>query len=244
MKSSTMTNIFLIGIFVMMAYLVFSNRDVTINSNAQIDNTIAVEGSAETFAKPDTASVSFSVTKKASTTDVAMNSVNERMAILVTQLQAVGVEEKDIKTTSYNVYPEYSYNKGKQIFEGYRVTQSITVVIRDLKNTSNVLATVNSAGVDNVSQLTFYVDDMDKINAQLRSDAIADAKEQAKQIAKDLGVSLGDVVGYDDYNNEADLYPAMEKAYAMADAAPVAEAVVPTGENQFSTNVTVIYQIQ
>ncbi len=246
MKSSTMTNIFLIGIFVMMAYLVFSNRDVTINSNSDIDNTIAVEGTAETFAKPDTASVSFSVTKKAATTDVAMDSVNKRMKALVSQLKTVGVEQKDIKTTSYNVYPDYSYNNGKQKFEGYRVTQNIKVIIRDLKNTSKVLAIVNTADVDNVSQLSFYVDDTDAIRGQLRSDAIKDAKEKAKKIAKDLGVSLGSVVGYDEYenNDNPEPYAKAERAFAGIDAAPVADAVVPTGENQFTSNVSVIYKIQ
>ncbi len=247
MKSSTLTNIFLIGIFVMMAYLVFSNRDVTINANTDstIDNTIAVEGSAETFAKPDTASVSFSVTKKAPTTDVAMNSVNERMNALVKQLKSAGVEEKDIKTTNYDVYPEYSYNDGKQNFEGYRVRQSVSVIIRDLENTSKVLATVNNAGVDNVSQLNFYVDDTDEINEQLRTEAINDAKEQAKKIAKDLGVSLGDIVGYDEYgSNNPEPYPMVERAYAADNIEPIEEPVVPTGENQFSANVTVIYRIQ
>jgi len=245
-KSTTLTNIFIIGIFVMMAYLVFSDRDITINSNSDLNNTIAVEGTAETFAKPDTASVSFSVTQKAQTTDVAMDSVNKRMSELVNQLKTIGVDQKDIKTTNYGVNPEYSYNDGKQIFEGYRVTQSIMVVIRDLDNTSKALATVNNASVDNVSQLSFYVDDTDTINEQLRSDAINDAKKQAKKIAKDLGVSLGDVVGYDEFGSDnADVYPTMEKrAYAMVDAAPVADAEVPVGENQFRTNVTVIYKIQ
>jgi uncharacterized protein YggE len=231
----------------MMAYLVFSNRDVTINANTDstIDNTIAVEGSAETFAKPDTASVSFSVTKKAPTTDVAMNSVNERMNALVKQLKSAGVEEKDIKTTNYDVYPEYSYNDGNQNFEGYRVRQSVSVIIRDLENTSKVLATVNNAGVDNVSQLNFYVDDMDEINEQLRTEAINDAKEQAKKIAKDLGVSLGDIVGYDEYgSNNPEPYPMVERAYAADNIEPIEEPVVPTGENQFSANVTVIYRIQ
>ena len=245
MKSSTMTNIFLIGIFVMMAYLVFSDRDVTINSNADISNTIAVEGTADTFAKPDTASVSFSITKKAPTTDVAMNSVNERMGSLVKQLKTIGIEEKDIKTTNYNVQPEYSYNEGKRNFEGYRVTQNIKVVIRDLKKASSVLATVNTAGVDNVSQLSFYVDNTDTIKEQLRSDAIKNAKEKAKRIAKDLGVALGNVVSYDEYgSNDIQPYPMEKRAYAMADAAPVADAVVPTGQNQFSTSVSVVYEIK
>ncbi|XLQ20225.1 MAG: SIMPL domain-containing protein [Candidatus Moraniibacteriota bacterium] len=244
-KSTTLTNIFIIGIFVMMAYLVFSNREVTINNTADIDDTIAVDGSSETFVKPDTASVSFSITKKAPTTDAAMNSVNERMDALVTELTTIGIAEEDIKTTNYSVRPEYSYNDGKQTFEGYRVTQSITVVIRDLDNVSDVLATVNSAGVDNVSQLTFYVDDADEINEQLREEAINDAKANAKQLAKDLGVTLNEIVGYSqyDYNNNIEPMYRADMAYAEADNG-IAKANVPTGQNQFESNVTVIYKIQ
>ncbi len=244
-KSTTLTNIFIIGIFVMMAYLVFSNRDVTINSSAEVDDTIAVDGSAETFVKPDTASVSFSITKKAPTTDIAMNSVNERMDVLVGELTAIGVEEKDIKTTNYSVRPEYSYNEGEQVFEGYRVTQSVTVVIRDLDNVSDVLATVNSAGVDNVSQLAFYVDDTDEINDQLREEAIDDAKENAKKLAKDLGVTLNEIVGYNDYQDNDNIEPVYSKNAMYAESAgDVAPTVTPTGENEFKSNVTVIYKIQ
>jgi hypothetical protein len=36
----------------------------------------------------------------------------------------------------------------------------------------------------------------------------------------------------------------VERAYAADNIEPIEEPVVPTGENQFSTNVTVIYQIQ
>jgi uncharacterized protein YggE len=119
------------------------------------------------------------------------------------------------------------------------------VIIRDLENTSKVLATVNNAGVDNVSQLNFYVDDTDEINEQLRTEAINDAKEQAKKIAKDLGVSLNNIVGYDEYGSDnIEPYPMVERAYAADNIEPIEEPVVPTGENQFSTNVTVIYQIQ
>lgn len=241
----TLTNVFIIGIFVMMAYLVFSDRDIIVNSSAEIEDTIAVDGYAETFVKPDTASVSFSITKKAPTTDIAMNSVNERMDALVSELSTIGVEEKDIKTTNYSVHPEYSYNDGKQVFEGYRVTQSITVVIRDLDNVSDVLATVNGAGVDNVSQLNFYVDDTDEINGQLREEAIDDAKENAKKLAKDLGVTLNEIVGYSDYQNNDNIEPMYRSDKVYADSSGnTAPTVTPTGENKFKSNVTIVYKIQ
>lgn len=246
-KSTTLTNVFIIGIFALMAYLVFSDKDVSVEmiDASEQDRTIAVSGEAETFVKPDTASVSFSITKKAPTTDVAMNSVNERMGELVKQLKQNSVEEKDIKTTNYSVRPDYSYNDGKQVFEGYRVTQNIMVVIRDLNTVSDVLATVNSAGVDNVSQLTFYVDETDEVMGKLREEAIDDAKENAKKLANELGVTLDEIVGYSDYEDNDNVEPMYRKDMMYAEAAgDVAPTVTPTGENEFKSNVTIIYKIQ
>lgn len=243
--SQKLTNVLIIGIFIVLAYLAFSKEDINVDMvTTEGDKTIAVEGKSETFVVPDTASVSFSVTKKAQTTDVVMNSVNERMEILLKELTRVGVEEKDIKTTSYNVQPEYSYNDGKQIFEGYRATQRVEVVIRDMDNVSDVLATVNSADVDNVSQLTFFVDDEEAVKDELRKEAIENAKKNAQELAKDLGVGLSDIVGYSDTGNNNKIEPMFrsEMAYGAADQ-EVAPAIVPTGENQFVSHVTITYKI-
>ena len=245
--SQKLTNILIVGVFIILAYLAFSKQDISVDmTTGERERTISVDGEAETFVAPDTASVSFSVTKKASTTDVAMNSINERMDVLVKQLKSLGVEEKDIKTTSYNVQPEYSYNDGKQVFEGYRATQRIKVIIRDLAKTSDVLSTVNSAEVDNVSQLTFFVDNEEDVMEQLRKEAIDNAKENAKVLAKDLGVSLNEIVGYGDGSSDGGyepMYRSNDMAYAMGAKEEVADAVVPTGENKFKKQVTVTYKI-
>lgn len=246
-SSNVLTSIFVAGIFLMMAYLVFMQRDINvemIDASAQ-DRTISVDGSAETYVKPDTASVSFSITKKAQTTDAAMDSVNQRMDQLVKDLAAVGVEEKDIQTTNYSVQPQYTYNDGQQSFDGYRVTQSVTVVIRDISDVSDVLATVNSADVDNVSQLVFYVEDDEAIREQLREEAIDDAKENAQKLAGDLGVKLNEIVGYTENGSNDNIEPLYRGDMMMAEAqSDVAPVVAPTGENQFTANISVIYKIQ
>ena len=247
MKPSIVMTVFIIGIFGLLAYLIFSDGDVNVEmiDASEQDRTIAVDGTAETYVKPDTASVSFSITKKAPTTDAAMDSVNQRMNQLVSDLGAVGVEEKDIKTTNYSVQPQYSYNDGEQVFEGYRVTQSVKVVIRDIADVSDVLATVNSADVDNVSQLVFYVDDDEAVQEQLREEAIDDAKKNADKLAGDLGVKLDEIVGYHDGSTPPPIQPMYRGDVMMAETqSDTAPAVVPTGENQFVSNVTVIYKIQ
>lgn len=242
-NSQTLTNIFLVGIFVMMAYLVFSEKDIAVDmSTGERDRTISVKGEAETFVAPDTASVSFSVTKKASTTDVAMNSVNERMQVLMKDMKSVGVEEKDIKTMNYDVDPEYRYDEGRRIFEGYRASQRVEITIRDLGDVSKVLSTVNSAGVDDVSNLKFFVQNDAEIRDELREKAIDDAQEKAKDLAKDLGVNLHQIVGFSESGKNVP-EPVYRGGVMMEKVASDAEPVIPEGENQFKTQVTVIYKI-
>ncbi|MFA5985782.1 MAG: SIMPL domain-containing protein [Parcubacteria group bacterium] len=246
-KSTTITNICLIAIVICVAYMIFAGKNITVDMNqSSLEHTISVDGKAETFVKPDTAKVSFGVTSKNISTDVATKSVNERMNTLVGELAKNGVEEKDIKTVNYEISPEYSYNDGVQRFEGYRVSQRVEVIMRDLEKVSDVLGVVNSADLDNVSQLTFFVDDDESIKKELREQAIADAEENAQKIAKNLGVQIESVVSFYDYSNDT---PPSEPMYAMEKSgmggSDVASApVVPEGENQFVSKISVTYKIK
>lgn len=245
-KSSMITNICLIVIAVCVAYLIFAGKDISVDmTQSNLEHTISIDGKAETFVKPDTAKVSFGVTSKNMSTDVATRSVNERMETLMNALAQNSVEEKDIKTISYEISPEYSYDEGSQRFEGYRVSQRVEVIIRDLEKVSGVLGIVNSADLDNVSQLTFFVDDEEKIKMQLREEAIADAKKNAAQVAKDLGVQIESVVSFYDYGNDT---ATPEPMYAMDKVGMGGEMasapVIPEGENQFVSKVSVTYKIK
>jgi hypothetical protein len=226
--------------------MIFAGKNISVDMNqSNPDRTISVDGKAETFVKPDTAQISFGVTAKNMSTDIATKSVNDRMDTLMSELAKNNVEEKDIKTISYEISPEYSYNDGTQRFEGYRVSQRVEVVIRDLKKVSDVLSVVNNADLDNVSQLTFFVDDDELIKAQLRGDAIADAKKNAQKIAKDLDVQIENVISFYDYGNGTEtprpMY-ALEKSGMGGDVASA--PLLPEGENQFVSKVSVTYKIK
>ncbi len=233
----------IVATFLLVAYGVFVNREITVNTNTA-DQVITVDGTAETFVTPDTAKVSFGVTAKNRSTAVATQSVNERMQNLMAALAKTGVEEKDIKTVFYDLSPEYTYADTTQRFDGYRVSQRVEVKVRNLDTVSAVLDLVNSAGVDDVSQLTFFVDDEDAVREKLRADAIADARRKAKEIAKDLDVQLGGVVRFDEDrggNVPRPLYAAGMRAMDMKEeSAPV----VPVGENVIVSTVHVTFTIK
>lgn len=241
-------NTFLLAALVLLALgvllLIAQDREITV-SNAQ-ENTISVTGEAEQFIAPDTASISFSMTRKSKNLSEATDSVNKRISELIRSLKDDGVKESDIKTTGYNVNPQYVYLERERTFDGYRVTQSVQVKIRDLDNVNTVVTKIGKLEVDNVSGLTFFIDNDEKIQEDLREDAIKDAKKKASKLAKDLGVNLDDIVGFSE--GGGGYYPNLYSkngsfALESADFAP-APASIPAGENRLQSTVTITYTIK
>ena len=217
--------------------------------------TITASGDGESYAIPDIATFSFSVVENASTVKDAQAKVDAKINDALTSVKAAGIDEKDIQTTDYSVYPKYEWNQivcvrapcppGKNVLTGYEVSETITVKVRDTSKAGDLVTKVGSVGASNISGLQFSVDDKDKYVAEARAEAIAKAKENAKQMAKDLGVNLGKILSF----NEAGNYPipyAMgmggSDVKAMSTVAPAAE--LPQGQTKITSNVSITFEIK
>jgi uncharacterized protein YggE len=231
-----------------------------IGRDVNAETTITVSGDGEAFAAPDIAMVSFSITQEAKTPADARKLVDEKMKKISDFLATAGVAGKDIKTTGYNLNPKYEWQQrqilcitypcpqppGKQVLLGYEVTQSTEVKVRNLDNAGNVLGGLTDNGATDVSGLTFAVENEDAVKATVREQAIAKAKVKAAQLAKDLDVSLVRIVSFNEGGN-APLYYAREvmsmKALS-ADAGAPSAPTVSAGENKYTSNVTIVYEIR
>lgn len=211
--------------------------------------TIAVSGTGEVYVKPDLAKTSFSVVTEAKTVAEALNENTEKMNAVINYLKGQGVEEKDLKTTSFNIYPRYEWREatqfhptGERVLVGYEVTQSLEVKIRELAKTGELIQGAVDAGANRVGSLQFTVDDEDAPKAEAREEAISDAQEKAEILASQLGVSLVGIVSYSE-GGYYPLYYGLEKAESASgagDAAPQIEV----GENKISVTVSVTYKIK
>lgn len=228
-----------------------------IGSGVSATNTITVSGEGEVFAVPDTAEFSVSVQEEAKEVKAAQETATKKSNDILAYLKSQGVEEKDIRTTDYSVYPQYDYvngvcsnggycQPGKQVLRGYQVSQTLTVKVRDTEKAGDLLSGVGSRGASSVSGLSFTIDDQDALEAQARGEAIDDARAKAKMLAKQLGVSLVRVVGFSESGDRPIYYA---KTMSMAadgmggmEAAPAPQ--IPTGENKITSNISVTYEIR
>ncbi len=222
-------------------------------------NVITVSGFGEVYAKANIASVTFSVSEEKKTVSEAQTAVTEKMDKALAAVKALAVEEKDIKTTSYAVYPQYEWIQatpctqwscppGENKLKGYQVSQTIVVKVRDTDKVGSLLEGLGSAGITTINGPEFTIDDEDALKTEAREAAIKEAKEKAKLLAKDLGVTLVRVSSF--YENADAGYPmpyyGMGGDMAMSARAEAVKAVpsVPTGENKIVSNVSITYEIR
>lgn len=219
-------------------------------------NTITVSGEGEVFAVPDIAEFSVTIQETAKDVKSAQDAATKKADDIIAYLKGEGIEEKDIKTADYSVYPQYEYSQatcrdgycppGRQTLTGYQVTQTLIVKVHDTDQAGDLLSGVGSRGASQVSGLSFTIEDEDTLQAEARGKAIEDARMKAIELSKQLKVRLVRIVGF----SENGSYPPVPYAYGMggdalsvrAEKAPAPE--LPVGENKITSNVSITYEIR
>ena len=233
-------------------YLTLKQTEVLVEAPA----TITVEGQGEVVAVPDIATFSFSVRAEAEDANSAQENSAETMNAIIKALGDEGVEEVDIKTTSYNLFPEYEYIRqectggfcppGERQLKGYSVNQTVSVKVREVDDAGDLISRVGELGATNISGLNFTIDDDNTLKTDAREMAIEDAEEKAEALADSLDVRLGRIVGF--WEDAGGRYPvdafggfALESA--ASDDGRVAPQL-PSGENTINSVVSITYEIK
>lgn len=234
------------------AFGVNAYKNFTVKEVWEGPTIISVSGYSEVMAVPDVAQFNFSVMAKGDTAAIAGEASAKKINVIMTFLKESGVEEKDIKTQGYNLFPKYRYEQrpcsmdycppAESIQDGFEVSQTITVKVRNTEMAGDLLSGVGQAGATNMSGLEFSIDDTNALKQQAREEAIGKAKAEAKALATALGVHLGKMTNY--YEDESSPMP----YYAMGGDRMKSEVVnvapdVPTGENSIISNVHLSYEI-
>src|SRR3989344_1773155 len=208
-------------------------------------NIITVEGQSKVSAIPDVATVSFTVSEDATTASAAQDGATKKSNIALAVLKEIGIDEKDVKTTSYNISPKYAYTPvcysgycppSEQRVTGYTVSQTVEVKIRDTKAVGDVLAKLGDAGVSNLYGPNFTIDNEDTLRAEARKEAIEKARAKAEALADDLDVRLVRVVSFWESGAPMPYYGFGAGGAVAPDMAVKATPQIPTGENEIVVN--------
>lgn len=228
-----------------------------IGGGVPVSNVIAVSGEGEVFAVPDVATFSFSVIEEDANASLAQEMAAKKINQVLSFIERSGVEERDIKTTSFNLYPRYEFRRepcvgfncppsGERVLVGFEVNQSVEVKVRDTERAGEIIAGIGELGISNISGLSFTIDDEEILKAEARSLAIEDAKEKAEILAKDLDVSLVRIVSFNEFDQPvfSQRFDVAESAFGIGGAELPVAPELPLGENKIVSRVSITYEIR
>ncbi|MBG7617060.1 MAG: SIMPL domain-containing protein [Chloroflexi bacterium] len=212
---------------------------------SQQDTGVWVNGLGEITAEPDLAILVLGVEIQASTVEQAQVQAAFDMDAVIQSLKDNGVADKDIATRQYSIYPVKYWNDGQEILVGYRVTNTVTVKVRNLEDTGVIIDNTVKAGGDSirVNSIGFTIEDTDMYYEEARELAMENAKDKASQLAALSDVDLGKPT----YISEGSFYSPViyydnDRYLAEAGATPVTP--ISAGEMTISLTVQVVYGIK
>lgn len=208
------------------------------------NETISVQGKGTVKASPDVAVADIAISVEGATAKGAQDEANVKSKAVVDYLKKAGIKDADIKTSGYNIYPQYDYVYGRSRIRGYQVTQSLTVKMRDMDKANTIVDGVVTAGANQVNSLRFEVDQPELLKSEARKLAIDDANKKADELRDQLHIGLGKIVSF---SESGDYVPPIMYGMgggAMAKEVSVTAPDLPAGENEIVVNVTITYQIR
>jgi uncharacterized protein YggE len=187
-------------------------------------------------AEPDLVTVGAGVTSQARTAVEAMRTNAQQMQSVVERIKALGVPERDIQTTGISLGAMYDYNQAqqRQVFRGYQASNRVSVRLRAIDRTGEVLDALVAAGATDLSGPDWSIDDDTAARAQARRQAMETARGQALEYARAAGYADVRLLEISET-----IAPQPPMPYLRAVSAEVAQAATPVQPGMVQAGVTV-----
>jgi len=209
-----------------------------------VTRTLNVNGLGSTYLTPDIAYIYIGVHSEGATASEVVASNKTQTNAVLDALKAAGVDEKDLRTTNFSIWPSQQYSpEGTVTGTIYMVDNTVYVTVRNLDGLGDLLDSTIAAGANSINSIQFDVADKSAAVKEARANAVEDAKTQAQELADAAGVKLGDIQNISFYDNSP--YPVFEGkgGGGGAMAADTSVSIQP-GQLTISVSVNITYDIK
>ena len=158
---------------------------------------VKVSGNATITLAADTATLQVGVITRASTVGEAQKENAELMNAVLEAIYGVGVEEKDVITSQFNVNMMYDYSyddTGRENRQSYyQVENMLNVKVRDLSQVGIILDAAMEAGANSTYGIMFSSTQENEAYLKALRRAVEDAQAKARVLAEAAGKELGEL---------------------------------------------------
>jgi uncharacterized protein YggE len=218
--------------------------DIKLNLSNQQEG-IWVNGEGKVSAVPDIGILQIGIESQEQSVSLAQSQAAEAMDRVMTALSSNKIKDKDIQTKYFNISKVTRWDDGKrqEVVIGYRVTNTVSVKVRNLDNAGKIIDDVAREGGDliRIDGISFTIEDPTEYRQEAREKAMSDAYSKAEQLASLAKVKLGKPI----YISESFYFPYTNdyRMPMMEAAAPSAVTSISPGEMDITLSVQVTYSI-
>jgi uncharacterized protein YggE len=230
------TVLFLLGILVISSPLALASDES--------QRTITVNGEGKASAPPGMATIQTGVVTQGVTAIEALSANNKIMRQVMDVLSEHKIAEKDVQTSSLNVTPEYKQDERGRMenkIVGYSVSNQVQVQVHNLPDLGQVIDALVRAGSNQVSGISFGIDEPNKVIDQDRERAITDARSRAELYARSAGVRLGKVFAISEQSIEWPRELGLTRQFA---AEAISSVPVATGEQEYNVTIQMVFTLE
>ena len=191
---------------------------------------ITVTGEAKQAVANQIANFNVSVTQTNKDKQVAVEAVNQEMDKIIKTVKELGIEAKDITTQNVSVF---------EIKKQWQASNSLEIILRNIDQAQALADLLQGFPLAQVFGPGFSVDDASEADADLLTEAVADARQKAAKVAAASGRKLGKVITV----SETGSYPIYRGLEAASSRDAVSTPIEP-GSSQMSQIVTVVFELK
>jgi uncharacterized protein len=221
-----------------------SHSESASGSDLKTASTVKVRGLGELEFVPDTAALTLGVDITHPVLETAKTDATTQMQAILAALRNEGIAKSDIKTSRFwvQVVRENKKNYAPGRITGYRVSNAVTVTIREVEKAGEVLNAALETGANDVGGVRFYMRDEKPLLNEALKLAVEDATARAEVLANAAGVNLGPILSMSDESDDGPTYrPSLIKQLRLDDA--MAAPPIEAGTAVISANVWMVFDL-
>jgi hypothetical protein len=194
---------------------------------------------------PDRAWVTISAENRARTPQEAQQANVNAMNAVIARIKDKGIPSDAIRTSSYNLQPEFDYQGGKQTLRDYLARNQVEVRVDVLEKTGDVIGAAVANGATNVSGVQFDLKDRPAAEREALTLAVRDARQRAEAAAAGAGLQIERILRVEEQREMSPVPRPMMAAFAGRGGVQ-AEPTVPieAGEIEIRARVTLTAAIR
>ncbi len=231
--------VFFLACAILLISAVIFASSVSKNS-AENQRSVSVSGQGAVQVLPDIATIQLSVVTRNSSVEEAVRENASIMTEVQDSLVSLGLQRESFSTSNYRIFQETAYVNGKNIAGDYRVSNMLTIVLREITKAGAVIDSAIAAGANELSSLEFSVSDTTQAVEEARMLAMKQAKDAAEKLAEYSGAKLGRILSISEENYNRPLYQSNASLVSAQDAA----TPVSAGKSDISVSVHAVFELK